>query len=374
MPVYSCPTLWCWVAHSLPTKTCQARTITVNNNKLLAAYEACHHTVSASYAQCLIDVATRQGADRSSLLEAAALTSEALATPSQRLPLGKMIALFENAIEQCADPLIGLHMGQQVQARTFSALGYAAMSCATLGEAIALIPRYESLVYDGGKTTVSANHRQLTVSWDAGLPASLEYQALNEVIVAGWLSFGRWITGEQGWLSEVRFRHSAPLDCSDYDRFFGCPVHFDADDNALCGPDYFTDLPLLQHDGELNTLMARQADSLLTKIQAKQTLADRISHLLDDMLPKGKPQPSHVASALHISERTLRRRLQHEGVSFTQLLNTARFARAKHYLTETPLSLLEIALLLGFNEQSSFTSAFQNWQGCSPSQYRKDRS
>src|SRR3546814_11872785 len=49
----------------------------------------------------------------------------------------------------------GLHMGMQVRPRTFSALGYAAMSCNTLGEAVALIPRYESLVYDGGSTVVS---------------------------------------------------------------------------------------------------------------------------------------------------------------------------------------------------------------------------
>lgn len=329
------------------------------------------HTVAASYAQCLIDVAVRQGADRETLLHSVGLDVHDLQPPSSRVPLSNMLTLFETAMEQTGDELIGLHMGQQVQPRTFNALGYAAMSCATLGEAIAMIPRYESLVYDGGTTRVAVDENSVTISWDSGLPEGIEYRPLNEVIVAGWLSFGRWIVDDVGDLHEVRFRHSAPSNIDEYKQFFRCPIRFEAKDNALCGPRIFTELPLVQHDGELLSLMERQADSMLQRIQAQQSLASRVILHIREIMPKQTPQISDIAKRLHMSERSLRRKLHSEDCSFKQLLNKARQEMASHYLKQTELSMLEIALLLGFSEQSSFTAAFRQWLGTSPSEYRR---
>ncbi len=331
------------------------------------------HTVAASYAQCLVEVAGRQGIKSDALLHRAGLNVDELQPPSRRLPLASMLKLFEAAMQMTGDELIGLHMGQQVQPRTFNALGYAAMSCATLGEAIAMIPRYESLVYDGGTTHIHQDDETVTVSWQSGLPQHLEYRPLNEVIVAGWLSFGRWIVNDVGELHEVRFRHSAPADTEEYHRFFRCPIRFNCEDNALCGPIEFTRLPLIQQDGELRSLMERQANSLLSRIHARQNLAPQVMRHIRENMPKQTPQISNIATLMHMSERNLRRKLQAEGTSFKNLLNHVRQEMAERYLQETELSMLEIALLLGFSEQSSFTSAFRQWLGTSPSEYRRAR-
>src|SRR3546814_20640912 len=114
-------------------------------------------------------------------------------------------------------------MGMQVRPRTFSALGYAAMSCNTLGEAVALIPRYESLVYDGGSTVVSAAGGCARVAWCSGMPDGERMRPVNEEIVAGWLSFGRWITGIRGEMRAACFHHRAPADRPALEQFLGCP-------------------------------------------------------------------------------------------------------------------------------------------------------
>lgn len=329
------------------------------------------HSVAASYAQCLLEVAVRQGADAPALLAAAGLNEQDIHPPSRRLPLAQMLKLFEAAHQQTGDELIGLHMGQQVQPRTFNALGYAAMSCSFLGEAIAMIPRYESLVFDGGTTHLLADRKNITITWSSGLPEEMEIRALNEAIVAGWLSFGRWIAGAEGELCEVRFRHPPPPNLQEYKAFFACPIRFNAEDNSLCGPIEFMQLPLVQRDDELRQLMEQQAETLLQKIHQREDLAPQVITHIQACLPKQTPQIADIARLMHMSERTLRRKLQAENCSFKELLSKVREDLARHYLCKTQLSILEITLLLGFSEQSSFTAAFKQWCGESPSEYRR---
>ncbi|MFX8067372.1 AraC family transcriptional regulator, partial [Acinetobacter baumannii] len=41
------------------------------------------------------------------------------------------------------------------------------------------------------------------------------------------------------------------------------------------------------------------------------------------------------------------------------------------YLRDPQLDLAEVALLLGYSEQSAFTRAFRQWTGLAPSQWRR---
>jgi AraC-like DNA-binding protein len=71
-----------------------------------------------------------------------------------------------------------------------------------------------------------------------------------------------------------------------------------------------------------------------------------------------------------LSARTLQRRLAEEGQPFQTLLDATRRELAAQYLRDPALSLTEIAFLLGYAEQSSFTHAFRAWQGQAPQQWR----
>jgi len=77
-----------------------------------------------------------------------------------------------------------------------------------------------------------------------------------------------------------------------------------------------------------------------------------------------------IARMLGLSERTLRRHLQAEGASFADVVSAVRQELALHYLADAGLGLMEIALLLGYSEQSSFTAAFKSWTGLPPGEYR----
>jgi AraC-like DNA-binding protein len=79
---------------------------------------------------------------------------------------------------------------------------------------------------------------------------------------------------------------------------------------------------------------------------------------------------AQVAQRLHVSERTLRRRLETESTSFRSTFEEIRDLLARAYLAETELTVAETAHLLDYSETVNFRRAFVRWNGITPSQWR----
>ena len=77
------------------------------------------------------------------------------------------------------------------------------------------------------------------------------------------------------------------------------------------------------------------------------------------------------AQWLGLSERTLKRRLQDEGTTFSALLAQARSGQARALVADGDLPLTQIAERMGFSDLSSFSQAFKRWFGVAPSVLRK---
>ena len=87
-------------------------------------------------------------------------------------------------------------------------------------------------------------------------------------------------------------------------------------------------------------------------------------------MPRAKPTPTGACRALKLSRRTLQRRLKAEKTSFQKILNEVRADLAVRYLSDQRLKALEIAMLLGYSNISSFTTAFKSWYDMPPIEYR----
>jgi AraC-like DNA-binding protein len=93
--------------------------------------------------------------------------------------------------------------------------------------------------------------------------------------------------------------------------------------------------------------------------------------VLLDQLANGTPQLGVVASLLNITERQLQRKLKQQGTGFGELLDAVRLELALRYLQDSRMHMVDIALSLGFSDQSNFVKAFKRWQGETPGQYRR---
>jgi len=72
-----------------------------------------------------------------------------------------------------------------------------------------------------------------------------------------------------------------------------------------------------------------------------------------------------------MTSRTLSRRLQGFGITYTELVNSVRKELTLQYLSKTTWSIADIAEHLGYLNASNFTRAFKHWTGQTPHDYRK---
>lgn len=125
----------------------------------------------------------------------------------------------------------------------------------------------------------------------------------------------------------------------------------------------------LEHQEESRSQRAR--DDCELAMMEKGDIVFRVKAVIQDQLPMGNLSDETVADALHVSVRSMHRRLTDAGSNFRSLLVNIRRELAESYILDNSLTLTEISLLLGFSEPSSFSRAFKNWTGNAPSTARQ---
>jgi AraC-like DNA-binding protein len=326
-------------------------------------------TTSSSWALGIVQALEMGGVDCRGIFLELGLNYAALEDPDARFPQDGMTRLWQRAIELSGNPAIGLNMAKVVRPASFHVVGYALMSSRTLKDGFARLVRYQRIIGEGSdlnfRPTPQGYELTLAIHGDR-LPAARQS---IEASLAYALAFCRWITGKPIRPQQVLFQGDSPADLEPFQQVFQGPLKFNGDHYGLLfdRADMETPLPTANeslaqlHDRFAGEYLARFAESRVTH-QARQVLCR--------LLPQGEPKREAVAQALHLSQRTLQRRLQDEGTSFQQLLDDTRRELAEQYLAQPKLTLLEVAYLLGFADPSNFFRAFRRWFAITPSEYR----
>ena len=326
---------------------------------------------SGYLASILPPLAEHYGFDVQALMEEAGLDPGLLASSGQMVPLVDAARLFMLVLMRSQDPAMGFEMGRQVKARSYQVLGYLIFSSTHLGEAIHRLMRFEKLAGNLGNTSMEElDGERVRLVWHCpieGEPA----RYLTEAAITGWVTFARQLVEEPASPLGVFFRHGCQAEPARYEAHFQCPVVFGADFDGVEIPASFLALPLVNADPGLAAMMEREASSLLAEYDIQTNLINATRQEVYRQLADGEPTVEQVASRLGLAERTLQSRLRKQGSSFQEVLDGLRRSLADIYIRDRGLSLTEIALLLGFSEQSSFTRAYRRWHGRSPAQTRQ---
>ncbi len=160
-----------------------------------------------------------------------------------------------------------------------------------------------------------------------------------------------------------------------YQVLLGCPVDFDCSAIELALPAHLLALPISSKDPYLLRLLEQQAQALLKqqpRFEEVQTGAffARVQEQIVESMKNGDVSAESVARALGCSLRTFYRQLRGAGYSYRGLLAHTRHTLARQYLADPALAQTDVALLLGYSEQSSFIRAFRSWTSMTPGEYR----
>lgn len=116
-------------------------------------------------------------------------------------------------------------------------------------------------------------------------------------------------------------------------------------------------------------MIVQQCEAELARLGYAESIVERVRNLLI-CGDGGYPSVDDVARELHVSARTLKRKLAEYGATYSTLLDEIRLRDALRLLEGTRLPVDEIAARVGYTDRANFTRAFKRWTGVAPSERR----
>lgn len=329
--------------------------------------------VSGEFASVAVRTAREFGADPGALGRACGLGDLAAPLPDA-IGVENFLQLLEAASAMLGDPLFGLHVGERMRIADAGGYGMALLACANFRETVAITLRYESLAHDLGRSQLIERDGIGCFRWRSpwlDLPGG---RHLVEFIAADIRAINDWLAGFTLPVASFNFTHEAPpgVALDEYQRVLAAPVNFAAAFNEGLFPAALLDIQIPNADRSLLPHLTRVIDRRLAERAASQeapAMRD-LRTLIRAQMMAGRANLVAIAAAAGVSPRTLQRRLS-DGGGFSSLLDGVRRETAEELLADPAQSLTDVALLLGFSEQSSFNHAFRRWFGVSPSQWRR---
>lgn len=341
--------------------------------------------VALAYAQPALDALAEAG-----LAPAGLGLDPPLSTPlPDPLPALHYMALLEAAAAQGAGEDLGLRVGARMRTASFVAYGHVVLSSPDFGAAMAQTRRYEGLAHDLGRSELQVEDGQAHYLWHCPWLLRQPGRQVCESVMAGIFVFVRWLAQRPLPLQALAFPHPAPSPAARarLDDFFGVKVQFGAPVTRACFDARLLAEPIPSADASLLPLLQQHAEALLSARQTGlhglnglspsgvsppvEPLGEQVRRQIAERLAQDGARMAEVAQALGLSPRTLQRRLAALGTPFQALLDGVRRELAQRYVADPALSLTEIAFLLGYAEQSSFTHAFKAWFGQPPQAVRR---
>lgn len=323
----------------------------------------------------LLNHVERQKGQIESLLQLLGVVASDLNCTDKRLPDRLIDPLFDEAATLCGDEAIGLHAGQQMTFNHVGILGPLVLTCTKASQVFNLHQRYQLLVGNGALSHYQVDHQHVTLRFRGAPGRSLYTRHLYEFNLAGWMRLLSTLAGEVMRPDRAEFPIPAPVDLRPQQEAFQCElVYGQGEEMRLFFERHHFEHLLFAGDSSLRQSMEAAAQQRL--LQLHRELADpadewlpTLQRFVRQQLAHGVPAIEHAAAACELPVRTLQRRLNEHGSSYQALVDDVRKASCQS-LMQQPLSLLDIALMLGFSAQSSFHRSFKRWFGCTPASYR----
>lgn len=329
-------------------------------------------SASATYAALLVEMLVRQGVMQAELLAGTDIEVATLKSVDGRISARQFSQLIQNACMLSNDPALGFKFGLQLRVSTHGFLGFAAMSAATLGEALELAVKYCRTRFDFIELHWMPQGDEVILQIDEVISMGEASRFLIESIMAsfGVMSFN--MLGEIP--SGVRILRICEKPPYHEDAIawlpHNSPVRFNQPVDQLIFKKSLLSRPLKLSDPIAKQLAEAQCEKEMQTIHLEDDLLYRVQRLLKEAEPRYL-KLDDVAQRLHMSSRTFKRRLQERGTSFQDVLDNVRMSQAKRLLTESTQSVDFIASSLGYSDASNFSRAFKRKEGVTPAVYRR---
>ena len=321
-----------------------------------------------AFVRALLLAYDRYGVDPRRALRQAGITMAQVQRPDARIDAGQMETLASAAMQELDDEALGW-FSRRLPWGSYGMLCRASLHAADLRMALRRWCRHHGLLTDSVRLVFTPGRpgARLTIEEHADLGAMREFCLFSSL---------RYIHGYASWLvdtwlplDEVTFPFGAPPHASVYALLFPGEVRFGARVASLSIDARYLDLVPRRDERALDLMLRRALRLTVKPYRRDRMLVERVRQLLTSDV---RTLTAHtLASALHVSVRSLHRQLAQEGASLQSLKDDVRRQRAQDLLQRTSLPIKQIAARAGFDSDKSFARAFREWTGETPSEHRR---
>lgn len=296
-----------------------------------------------------------------------------------RIPLKQFLALTEDAARLTQNPFLGLKLGTALAPQQLGVLGILISSALDLATALLNFAKWAEALQDASEFQLLQTANEAHFIYRIVLPDIESMQQDTEFTIGNICNLIRSRMGPSWRPAEVHFEHPAPDNRRPYDRYFGgCPVHFEQPVSKIIIPVSDINRPTAQmgswRDRAMIPMLQEHLSELINEMTQQETFARKISTLVAQKIDNNQFSLSSVAGQMHMSVRSLQRRLDEEGTSFREIVRQERRRRAECILsTQKRASVLDAAIHAGYSDASALNKAFRKWTGETPKNFARKR-
>lgn len=325
---------------------------------------ASHHYLAA-----LHEAATKQGLDADQLLTQSGIDKSLLNRSGCRVPTERLADFQLQIWREMNDESMGV-LSNPLHVGTYYMLGKLAVSELTLHKAIKIGMRLYNVISGRELIRLSTEGNLATLSFHLPQPERDHKHLFAEMSMLAWHRLTSWLIADLIPLTETHFPFEPPKHVAEYNYLFPGNHKFCSDMLSMVFPVDYLCREIRQDSNSLKTFMQRCPTELFLQYKADYNLSADLRYLLSKDIGDNDLTIESAATFLHLTPRTLMRRLKNEGTSFQQIKDLVRRDKASLLLTQQHLPIKMVAEKMGFSDPAVFTRAFRRWTGLSPRQYR----
>jgi AraC-like DNA-binding protein len=322
----------------------------------------------------LFDMLVDQGYPDSEILKNVDLRADEVHSPKTRTSLKQLTIACRNAIQLSRDPHLPYRIGTSIHISTYGMYGFAILCCPDFRKAMDFAARYHALA--APLATIEFSEEREFASWTIEPRANTAtdpqlYRFVTEMQIGIHISLMRDIMGPAFAPCEICLTYPEAEDFGLPADRIGCGVRFTSPANRIVFQSAWLDQAASLGNKTTYPTIVTLCDDLLDDLKLRIGIAGKIRALLlrDIANP---PTGAAVARLLGVNERSLRRQLRQQGLSFRGLLDEIRTQIALKYLRTTKLANEDIAVALGFSDAANFRRAFHRWTNKAPGEVRAE--
>jgi len=342
-----------------------------------AAIDLQERRFSPAKLAALLTVSSEAGLEPASVLAGTGLDVAAIANPFTLTSPHQFLTAARNVIQLRGKPDLGVKVGSRLHVSSYGMYGYALLCSEAMAQAFDAAVKYHQLAngmleirwieQDGMASWVFPSH---AASSRPGVDESL-YHFLIDMQFAVHVTMIKDVMGAWCVPASAMFARAEPPHAAALAEALECPLAFGQPQNALSYPAAWLSRAPQLANPITAAQMSAHCSRLLESFRWQAGITRRVFQELT-RTPGRFPEIEQIAESLGMTSRTLRRKLEGEGTSYSDLLTSVRKALAVDYLTTTSLSTEDIGLALGFSDAVGFRHAFKRWTGRTPNEVRRD--